>query len=255
MTLGENDESISIKEIMRRWTNVRDSFAKFCRKESEVKSGVRAAKKKKYVYHNQMRFLRKLYAAENAEGNAVEVAEDDAPRIDTETLITTIYPRTWSQDTETVSDAGGEDNLTSVETASTTSQLSGSIFNKRKQLDESELRNSKVLVVEKFERHLSFFKGIIPSLEEFNEQEVLKFQMGVLQLISNINDQRHRASHAQLPAQFFSFPSQPGPSAYLPSVAASYPSGQPIFPTFWSAVCPKCSSESVSRESSSKPVD
>jgi hypothetical protein len=35
-------------------------------------------------------------------------------------------------------------------------------------------------------RHLSFFKGIIPSLQNFDEEETLKFQMGVLQLIAHI---------------------------------------------------------------------
>jgi hypothetical protein len=38
-------------------------------------------------------------------------------------------------------------------------------------------------------RHLSFFKGIIPSLQNFNEEQTLEFQMGVLQLIANI---KHR---------------------------------------------------------------
>lgn len=43
-------------------------------------------------------------------------------------------------------------------------------------------------------RHLSFFQGVIPALEKFDEHEVLKFQMGVLQLISNINDEKRRVS-------------------------------------------------------------
>lgn len=38
------------KEIMRRWTNVRDAFAKFCKKQKEeTKSGAGASKHKKYV--------------------------------------------------------------------------------------------------------------------------------------------------------------------------------------------------------------
>jgi len=38
-------------------------------------------------------------------------------------------------------------------------------------------------------RHLSFFKDIIPYLQNFNKEETLEFQMGVLQLIANI---KHR---------------------------------------------------------------
>ncbi|CAL1272861.1 unnamed protein product [Larinioides sclopetarius] len=276
-TLEERDKNLFLKEVvLKRWTNVRDSFARFCRKEKEEKKsdGRESTKRKrikKYIYHNQMRFLRKLYDDENAEENYEIERNEDALRNGTERLITTVYPNTRiqdteafintvysdsrSRDTERVSNAEGEDNLTSAETASTASQHSGPSFNKRKWLDESELQNSKVHESEKSDRHLSFFKGIIPSLGEFNEREILKFQMGVLQLIGNIKDLRNRASHAQPPAQFFSFPSQPGLSAYLPPVAASYPSGQPIFPTFWSAACPKCSTESTTRESSSHPMD
>jgi hypothetical protein len=38
-------------------------------------------------------------------------------------------------------------------------------------------------------RHLSFFKGIILSLQNFNKGETLDFQIGILQLITNI---KHR---------------------------------------------------------------
>jgi hypothetical protein len=40
-------------------------------------------------------------------------------------------------------------------------------------------------------RHLLFFKGIIPSLHNFDEEETLEFQMGVLQLLENIKHRKH----------------------------------------------------------------
>jgi len=53
--------------------------------------------------------------------------------------------------------------------------------------DEFELRIMKALEEgNQPNRHLSFFKGIIPSLQNLNEEETLEFQMGVLQLIANI---------------------------------------------------------------------
>jgi hypothetical protein len=52
-------------------------------------------------------------------------------------------------------------------------------------------------------RHLSFFNGVIPTLEKFNEDEVLKFQMRVLQLISNITDEKRRGP------QPFNYPQPP----------------------------------------------
>ena len=53
--------------------------------------------------------------------------------------------------------------------------------------DEFELRIMKALEESNQpNRHLSFFKDIIPSLQNFNEVETLEIQMGVLQLIANI---------------------------------------------------------------------
>jgi len=56
--------------------------------------------------------------------------------------------------------------------------------------DEFELRIMKALEEgNQPNRHLSFFKDIILALQNFNEEETLEFQMGVLQLITNI---KHR---------------------------------------------------------------
>jgi hypothetical protein len=38
--------------------------------------------------------------------------------------------------------------------------------------------------------HLCFFQGILPHLRKYNENELLEFQIGVLQLISRINDKK-----------------------------------------------------------------
>ncbi|XP_026818990.1 uncharacterized protein LOC113557621 [Rhopalosiphum maidis] len=62
------------KEVIRRWTNVRDAFAKSCKKEKEnKKSGSGAFKHKKYVYNDQLLFLKKLYI----ERDVVENFEND----------------------------------------------------------------------------------------------------------------------------------------------------------------------------------
>ena len=77
---------------------------------------------------------------------------------------------------------------------------------KRKQKlnpDEFELRIMKALEeVNQPNRHLSFFKGTIPSLQNFNEEETLEFQMGVLQLIANIKHRKpSNFSNQPLPVQ------------------------------------------------------
>lgn len=80
-------------------------------------------------------------------------------------------------------------------------QDSGSRSKKRKP-DEIEIRLLKALEADdKPNRHLSFFHGMLPALDKFDENDVLKFQMGVLQLISKINDEKHRASQPSFPQQ------------------------------------------------------
>ena len=62
---------------------------------------------------------------------------------------------------------------------------------RKRKPDEVELRIIKALEEgTQPNRHLSFFKGIIPSLENFNEEETLEFQMGVLQLVANIQHRK-----------------------------------------------------------------
>jgi len=63
-------------------------------------------------------------------------------------------------------------------------------------------------------RHPSFFKGIIPSLQNFNEEETLEFQTGVLQLIANI---KHRKPN--------NFSSQPLPVYNQPLHTSSHIGG------------------------------
>jgi len=63
-------------------------------------------------------------------------------------------------------------------------------------------------------RHLSFFKGIIPSLQNFNEEETLEFEMGFLQLITNI---KHRKPS--------NFSSQPLPLYNQPFHTSSHDGG------------------------------
>lgn len=198
-------------EVIRRWKNVRDAFAKSCKKLQESwRSGSGASTHKKYVFNDQLQFLKKLYdtrqTADSFEENDSQIVHEDG------------------EITETP--GGSMDNCASQATTAgrpASGQQRGS--KRRRTLDEVELRMLKALEHEKPNRHLSFFQGVLPSLEKFNEHEVLQFQMGVLQVIANINQQKLRTS--QLPS-FYSQPpslsSQP-PSFY--SQPSSFPS-QPL---------------------------
>jgi hypothetical protein len=59
---------------------------------------------------------------------------------------------------------------------------------RQSKLDEFQLRIIKALEEGNLpNRHLSFFKEVIPFLENSNEEETLEFQMGVLQFLLILN--------------------------------------------------------------------
>lgn len=60
-------------------------------------------------------------------------------------------------------------------------------------LDSVELQMIEIFK-EKPDRHLSFFNGIIPSLNTFDDDEILEFQMEVLRTITSIKKRKRLLS-------------------------------------------------------------
>lgn len=58
-------------------------------------------------------------------------------------------------------------------------------MNKKRKLDGIEQKILNTLEAPE-DRHLCFFKGIIPSLEKFSEEQILAFQIGVLKVLQNV---------------------------------------------------------------------
>ena len=71
---------------------------------------------------------------------------------------------------------------------------------KHKKLDEIDLKILKALErkePEKPNSQMSFFHSLMPHLEKFDDNELLQFQMGVLQVISNIKTRKPAAPDHQ----------------------------------------------------------
>ncbi|XP_071051352.1 uncharacterized protein [Onthophagus taurus] len=123
------------------------------------------------IYSKQLEFLKKLYVSrevdDNFEPTRDDSLQDDAiMHFDVETSI--------------------EPSPSTSSTATTSTRHSK---RRGRKMDEFDERILKVIEAESPNHHISFFNGIVPALEEFNEGEILQFQMGVLQLIANINQQ------------------------------------------------------------------
>jgi hypothetical protein len=78
-----NTGSISGKEVVRRWTNIRDCYIRACTKLKEAThSGAGSVKIRKYIYSDQLRFLHKLTierSTEDSLSSVIEETERDEP--------------------------------------------------------------------------------------------------------------------------------------------------------------------------------
>lgn len=165
------------KEVIRRWTNLRDAFAKSLKKMKEGKSSGSAAKKTRhYVYNDELNFLRKLYAERETSNS---LSEDNGTVEDDHQLVEKVL----ASETEVI-------NSESFKKPTAT--------RKHKKVDEVELKILKALEPkepEKLDPNMSFFQSLLPHLNKFNAEEILQFQMGVLQIISNLHERKKGAVH------------------------------------------------------------
>lgn len=163
------------QEVIKKWTNLRDSFSKYYKKDKESKrSGSGAKKLKKYVYFDQLKFLHKLYV-ERPTSNSLEprndIADEDEDRIEQE--------QQASDDVSVVSKSSIEKPRNSQKNM------------KNKNQNDIDLRILKLLEEQQPPcNKMAFLQSLMPHLQNFNDQEYLKFQMGVLKVIENINESK-----------------------------------------------------------------
>lgn len=137
---------------------MKDNFLKYLIKLKENKrSGSAAKATKKYHLYEQLIFLNKIAPSEIQTSIANHSSQNSEERSEQQNPEPGIEPSTPKKSRR----KHKPDNF------------------KRELLNT--LKNQK-----EESRHLSFFKGILPSLEKFNEQQTLHFQSRILQLITVI---------------------------------------------------------------------
>lgn len=69
---------------------------------------------------------------------------------------------------------------------------------RKRKIDEDEFEKNIIAALKTPEsRHLSFFKGILPSLEKLNDNQTIIFQSRVLQILSDLHQPSYYPSHYQ----------------------------------------------------------
>lgn len=121
---------------------------------------------KKYVFIDQMQFLNKTYESRDTADSLENTIYDQDELVEDEQLQT--FPEGKGEDTQ---DRNAE-----------------IIPKRRRKPDKIELKMLKALELEKPNSHMSLFQSLMPHLTKFDNNDVLQFQMGVLQLITIHNN-------------------------------------------------------------------
>ena len=175
--LSDTEKNSFSNEVAKKWTNVRDSFVKSNKRLKELRTcGVASFKPKKYVYTNQLQFLSKLIEERPTEERPTEDSLSES---------------TCTDEGETTSDI----------CAAQFKELEKQLKSRKRRHDEFELKLIKALETSESQpnRHISFFNGIIPSLEKLDDDDIIKFQIGVLQLLETIKRNKQQNVCSQSP--------------------------------------------------------
>lgn len=166
-------------EVLKRWKNLRDSFAKAEKKMKESKaSGSKGTQKKKYIFNEELQFLKKIYCEREAtESYNIENKEEDE-----------------------ISVVNTSHDADKTVTSNTTQRSEPSQRTRKHQkMDEVDIKILKTLDTPQQQPNskMPFFHSLLPHVEKFTDNQMLEFQMGVLLLISHINSKQTPVPHNQ----------------------------------------------------------
>ncbi|XP_047489225.1 uncharacterized protein LOC125039400 [Penaeus chinensis] len=161
--LDDNEHGINNPEgslFVKKWTNnINDSWPSTQRKMLDQKISDADGKTGKYACEQQLAFTKKNrlpkeslsnFMLENAEHNENEIISQNG--------------------------SGPSEEISPAQPTR---------MNKKRKLDGIEQKILNTLEAPE-DRHLCFFKGIIPSLEKFSEEQIIEFQIGVLKVLQNV---------------------------------------------------------------------
>ena len=130
------------------------------------------------------------------------------------------------EDTEHNTD--GATGSTNTGAINQTTSKAPSRARKHRKPEEVELQIVKALEAGKPNSKLSFFHSLLPHLDKYDENEILEFQMAVLQVIANINQRKKMVScqpSLQLPVDSYQ-PPQPTTNISQPHLLSSNSAAQ-----------------------------
>ncbi|KAL1509968.1 hypothetical protein ABEB36_004631 [Hypothenemus hampei] len=180
--LNELEKNEYGKSVIQKWNNVRDSFLKSLKKvNSQKTSGARARTVRKYLFYEQLLFLKKIYDPKVSSSNLDVTTTDGAGPVQAYELEHTDSDQhSFSTEARLVSNSNCERS---------------SLKRQRHEIDERksfkmlEAPTQTNTIIEK-NLHMCFFESIVPMLQNFTDDETIDFRMEVLNVIRNIKQRR-----------------------------------------------------------------
>ncbi|XP_063382022.1 uncharacterized protein LOC134668507 [Cydia fagiglandana] len=179
---GEKTRHVFAKQIIQRWTCIRDSYCRSYKKiQDQKKSGI-AKITKPYVYHKQLSFLQKVIQPN-------------------QTITSVFIENNIESENQNNSDESETSDTNSNEAEDIKPTFSSTAVPERvakRHVNDVNPVDAKMMKIDCYSnneprtmnRHLYFFNAILPALDKLGEDQVLEFQMGVLQLLKNIKNCR-----------------------------------------------------------------
>ncbi|XP_046673246.1 uncharacterized protein LOC124362627 [Homalodisca vitripennis] len=208
---GFEDKSASEKKqlgdnLLKKWRNIRDRWMKHIRQDKDSKrSGAGASKIKKYIYHDQLQFLKKIAHQHDTE-SSINVPEGNNSVSPTEDIIDNTGTRIPAQPNKP------------------------KVTRKRKRNeDEFELKMMKILEqpYDEEETYFGFFRSMVPTLKTFTTDQFVEFQLGVLGVLKNVKAQGQGQGTSQVPTSQYQQVHYPYPGSQPQNVYC--PQQQPQF--------------------------
>lgn len=158
---------------MKRWKHLRDAFIRSQKNYKQSKaSGSQAAKKKRYIFNDELQFLRKIYEERETKESYNNGDEDNNIE---ELSAPTVPPA-----------------VTTVEgTAEVVVSKVKLPTRQHKKMDEVDLKILQALQKKEPEKKngkLSFLESLLPHVDKFDDNQWLQCQMEFLQVISQIKN-------------------------------------------------------------------
>ncbi|KAG5889463.1 hypothetical protein JTB14_016442 [Gonioctena quinquepunctata] len=166
------------KLVTKKWGCVRDSWMKCAKRQNEHKMSGSSRPYRHYLYHDHMRFLEKL-----------------------------IDFSTTQEDEESTEECKIEIKPTRVSTPHETRLFTSERKRKQdvKRESDAKIMNISDIPTDDYEnnRHLSFFKSILPSLSSFSDDQTLEFQAGIISLLQQI-----KQKYTWIPSSTSTYPTE-----------------------------------------------